>query len=593
MKSQRSVLLHNLCQYIIYRYRPLSRTPNKTQKSIDPVGLDTESYTNGRCFMVATASGDVFRASDFPACMFGRKYKNTTFVAYKLSYDMGSLLQWLPKKQLRELWENGVVEYRRYKIKVIANKFMRITYNKKDSITFYDMLNFYAHSGENGASSLDAVAKRYIQNAKIHIGTKSFTHRYVAKNWDEIAKYCIHDARLVEELAHIIISMFEEFGVYPRALYSTAYITFQYFYKHTDYVTVQRFWKDHKKLLNYAMYSYNGGKFEVTRKGCDYYYEYDIVSAYPHSIANLIDISHARVIYSKKYIKDATYGFMLCVIDLRVKCYSPIAVKWGAVNIFPVGKFTKVITKQEYDYLISIGEKVKMLDGVFLCCDTDKKPYYNEVMRLFEYKKRYKAKGDYMRCHTVKIFLNSLYGKFVQMIKKHGKIETSTCWNPIYGAIITANTRIAVSRMQQEHPSVVAVHTDSIISTKPLDIPLGKNLGDWSLECEGKGVVLGCGIYQIGNITKARGFHLKKSLLESIDHRSSTLPLLERHAISWREVAFHNWDTAKINLFEDIDKNININFDRKRLWLNDYKLFSDIKKRTVHSVPHVSGEWLL
>jgi hypothetical protein len=335
------------------------------------------------------------------------------------------------------------------------------------------------------------------------------------------------------------------------------------------------------------MYSYNGGKFEVTRKGKGYFYEYDIVSAYPYEIANLKDITHARVIHQKAIPKDADYGFMLCAMNISYNTYSPIAVKWGSVNIYPVGCYAKVITLNEYKYLIKYKCKISIIDAFYLCCDTNKYPYREEVLKLFAFKKKYKEEGDYLKTHTVKILLNSLYGKFVQLIRKGKSIDASTCWNPVYGSIITANTRIKVSEMQQQYNSIVAVHTDSVISTKKLYISLGKDLGDWAFEREGKGVILGSGIYQIGKVSKVRGFVTKYALCDLINKKVSKLKIISKRSISWREVAFHNWDTERINRFEDIDREIDINFDKKRIWIKDYKTFAECLIRNVDSTPHV------
>ena len=349
---------------------------------------------------------------------------------------------------------------------------------------------------------------------------------------------------------------------------------------------MQRYWRKYKQLLDYAMQSYNGGKFEVIRKGCDYYYEYDIVSAYPYEIANLVDISTGIVEYSHTVIESATYGFVKCVIMIPAKVYSPIALKWGSVNIYPVGHYMKVITLAEYRYMLSVGCEIDVIDGWYITCKTVRYPYREQIRRLFEYKKQYKKSGDHLRYHTVKILLNSLYGKFVQLIAANGKYNASTCWNPIYGAIITANTRIRVSEMQNKYQSVVAVHTDSIISTKPLDIELGSELGDWGYETEGDGVILGSGIYQIGAVNKYRGFRSTTDLLTMIDHPRSTMRLFNKRAISWRECVFHNWDTARINRFEEQNKKLHVQFDKKRIWINDYKTFRDVLTRRVNSVPH-------
>jgi hypothetical protein len=577
---------------IYYNYKPISKSYGKYKNvSIKPLGFDTEAYTNGRCFMIATSLGDAYPYSDFPACMFNRKYKNATFCTYNLSYDEGAIVQFLPKQKLIELREKQTVSYNEYVIKYIPKKFLRITRNKKDSITFFDMFNFYHHSAPGGKSDLNSVAAHYLHDQKIDIGTKSFSKEYVQENWSQIANYCIQDAVLVDRLAALIIKEFELFDVYPRALYSTAYITYQYFSKKTNYVTVKRFWDDHKKLLDYAILSYNGGKFEVTTKGSGMLYDYDIVSAYPDEISKLYDISHADIVYSKRYEHAATYGFIYAAINIPINVNSPVAWKWGSANIYPVGLYSKVITKTEYDYLKKYGCDLKIIDAVWIMCTSDKQPYREEVLKLVEYKKQYKAQGDYLRTHTVKILLNSLYGKFVQKIKKPEGWECSSCWNPIYGSIITANTRTKITEMQQLYKSIIAVHTDSIISTEPLPLTTGKNLGDWAFEAQGEGVVLGCGIYQIADLSKIRGFRTSRKLIDVIKNQGYKISLTDKHSISWREVIFHNWSVELINQFKDVTKYITVDFDRKRIWLNDYKSFGEALERKVHSLPHVIGKY--
>jgi hypothetical protein len=577
--------------FITYKYRPLSKKSKKTNTSITVIGFDTEAYKNGRCFMVATSEGEYFEYKLFPYCLFTRKYLNQTFVTYNLSYDEGAIIQFLPREKKEELRNVQKIHYKNMTIKYIPKKFLRITINGRNSITFFDMLNFYRNAGVGGRSSLDAVSEKILGKKKLEIETKDFSVQYVKKNWHKIGKYCVRDAELVCQLGETIIKEFEQFGVYPRALYSTAYITYQYFYKVCDYVTVKRFWDDHRKLLDYALLGFNGGKFEITRKGVDYYYEYDIVSAYPYEFANLIDITHARVMYSQKYQKDATYGFLYCAMDIPYNICSPVSWSWGYTKIYPVGKFSRVITKNEYDYLVKYKATVIIINAIWLFCDTDKKPYYDRMLELFEWKKQYKVSGDKMRYHTVKILMNAIYGKQAQKIKTPEGWETSTCWNPIYAAIITANVRIRVSEMQQNNKCIVGVHTDSLISTKKLDLQLGKELGEWDFEIEGKGVVLGCGIYQINDKNKFRGFNHHKKWLSMLDVNKPELSITSKRPLSWREVVFHGWDDDQINRFTDITKKVTVNFDKKRLWLDDYKTFREVLTRKVYSVPHVIGKF--
>lgn len=556
------------------------RKKSRSDTSIKVIGLDTEAYDTGQCFMIATSLGNVFTPRQFPACFFTRKYRGKNFVAYNLKYDSGALLQTLPEESLKTLREKDRVTYQKYTYKVISNKCLTVS-KGKNSIHVYDMLNFYKMSLENAS-------KAFLDRKKLDIDTKTFTRAYVRRFWPKIAEYCINDAVLVKELAEILITMFEKFGVHPKKLYSVAYVSFQYFSKKCAHIHVKRYWQKHKEVLNYALQSYNGGKFEVTEKGTGYFYEYDIVSAYPFEISNLIDIRTVRVIRSKKYRQDAVYGFLKCKIQIPFKVSSPIALKKGTLNIFPIGEFEKIITKTEYDYLVSSGCDLTILNAYWLCTDFPTFPYRYEIRNLVKMKSAFKQAGKKLEYHTIKIFLNSFYGKFIQLVDKGEYYRAGASWNPIYGSIITANCRTRISELQTLNPSIVAVHTDSIISTKPIKFDTSGQLGEMIHEIEGHGLVLGSGIYQVGNKTKLRGFQSKVPLLELMPAEGKYWNIEQVRPYSWREAVFRNLGTECINRFEVMNKNIDLCFDKKRIWLNDYESYSEVRKRNIDSVP-----WML
>jgi hypothetical protein len=547
------------------------------QQAIELIGLDTEAYDNGQCFMLATSDNDIFHYEDFPRCLFTRKYIGKKFAVWNLKYDEGALLQFLSEGLLHELWKTGIVENDGWKIRSIPSKMLSFSW-KKHAITIYDMYQFYA-------MSLDSASQKYLGDRKLEMETKSFTRSYVKNNWELLAKYCIKDAVLVEKLSKRMIGVFKKFGITPQKLYSTAYVSYQYFKSHCHYPTVKRFWDENKSLLGAAMQAYRGGKFEVTRKGVDNYYEYDIISAYPKEIAGLVDTTYARIVYSKKFRREAIYGFCKIETEIPVDTFSPIALKVGALSIYPIGKISTWVTKAEIEYLQRMGVDYKIHEGIWIHIDNKKYPYKKEIERLVQLKQTYKGEETALEYHTVKILLNSLYGKMVQLIKCGEYWKASACWHPIYAAVITANVRIRVTELQQKYNSIVAVHTDSVISTKPLDIPPSKTLGDFTPECEGTGVILGSGIYQIGTKSRFRGFISKLPLMELIDSPNKTVEIEDVHATTWREVAFHSWDTDRINRFEPCMKKMRVDFDRKRIWLNDYTNFRQVLKRQVSSVP--------
>jgi len=410
--------------------------------------------------------------------------------------------------------------------------------------------------------------------------------------WNKIAAYCIKDSVLTERLAAILIKRFEKYGVYPKKLYSVAYISYQYFRQKCTYVTVKRYWQHEKEVLRYAMESYNGGKFEVTQKGTGYFYEYDIVSAYPFEISNLVNISWARVVQDKKYRKNAVYGFLRCKIDVPFGCQSPVVKKRGDLNTYPVGQFTRTITKTEYEYLIEHGADVTIIDAYWLYIDCKQYPYRREINRLTKLKTKFKEEHKDLDYHTVKILMNSLYGKFVQLIDKGEYYGAGSNWNPIFGAIITSNVRCRMSTLQEEIKSCVAVHTDSIITTKRQDCNPSGTLGELGFETEGQGLILGSGIYQIGDKIKFRGFPLKTPLMELAEKGGRSLKISSKHAYTWREIIFRGWNPELINRFETIDKKVDINFDQKRLWLEDWTSFQEIGKRNVDSIPLIYSKIL-
>jgi len=513
--------------------------------------------------MIGTGLGDVFEATEFPDCLFTRRYRGCKFVVYNLKYDEGALVQRLPIDRLNDLRLEGKVEHNGYHYRCIPRKMLSVR-KGNNTITIYDMLTFFG-------TSLDAAAKEYLGEGKIDEDTSKYTPVHVGRNWRSIGNYCVRDAQLVQRLAETLIRQFEGYGVYPQKLYSPAYVSAQYFRGKTAYVGVGRFWVWYRDLLDAALASYAGGKFEVTWRGADYLYEYDINSAYPRQIADLIDITDAEIRHGKRYEKAATYGYIQCSVGVPSDVYSPCPIRRGSVNTFPVGEFETVLTKAEYDYLRARGCRLRIQDGWWIMARGGEYPYRHEVERLFTLKdkaKREKRKLDYQ---LIKLMLNSFYGKMAQLIPIKGRFRAGWSWNPIYAAIITANVRIQVTEMQNTYMDVVGVHTDSVIAREPLPLGKSKALGDWAYECEGDGVLVGSGIYQVGKKSKYRGFRTKTPLLETLSTRKRSVTIPTHRPYSWREVAHRGMDTEYINRFVDESKALDLNFDTKRLWFGTWK----------------------
>ncbi len=563
---------------IVYRCYPI-RKP-KTDKLVTAIGIDSEADREGKPFLFCLSDGTAIRPSELLKVLFTRKYRGHNYVVFNLKYEQGAILADLDSASYNTLRQSGECQNNGYKYKVTGYKCLRIT-RGKNAITFWDMHPFFQ-------MSLASAARQFTNLTKLDQDASLFTPEYVKDNWHKIVKYCVQDARITAELFKVVLAMAAKFGIKPTTFYSQASIAYKYFRENTDYVTVKDFWDNNRDVLKAACAAYSGGKFEVVYRGKGHFYEYDINSAYPYEIANLIDTTNAIVKRSVKYQPKAVYAFLKCSLWIKEDCYHPVAIKQGNVNIYPVGHFTKWVTKQEYDYLVTLpGAEIKILRGIWLFVIKKHYPYRDIIHKLYKVKREAKVSKDKALYHFAWKLTNSIYGKFLQLIPKDNKLMASTCWMPIYGAIITANVRIRIAKMQQKYPQVAAVHTDSVIADKPCDITCGVDLGEWSLTVQGLGVLIGCGCYQIADKVRLRGFPFTGSLIELLNKSPPIIPMASIRVYSWRQVSANNWDVELVNRFVEVVKELNINFDTKRDWSDTWQSGSEAMTKPLYSMAKV------
>jgi hypothetical protein len=173
--------------------------------------------------------------------------------------------------------------------------------------------------------------------------------------------------------------------------------------------------------------------------------------------------------------------------------------------------------------------------------------------------------------------LNSFYGKTVQIIENYkDEYIAGSAFNPVHGAVITANTRIKMCRIQNMlKDKCIAVHTDSVITTEELDksIITGK-LGELDFVEKGECICIACGQYSIGEKSAYKGIEP----LDSDDWRTILKRHYNQYSIEYPVLHVHSWYECtsrgkldKINLFEETVKTINLNADVKRIWDSKFK----------------------
>jgi hypothetical protein len=237
-------------------------------------------------------------------------------------------------------------------------------------------------------------------------------------------------------------------------------------------------------------------------------------------------------------------------------------------------------------------------------------PFRDKVLEL--YRKR-KTSGFSL---PFKIILNSLYGKTGQATVKYVtsadlgedmkvidfvdsdgvtyvKCEDLSKSNFVYASEITARTRLRLYDLVHKYPSeIVMVQTDSIISKRSLDLLLSDNLGDWKLEKWDEAYLIGSGVYFYRKgaewFGKFRGFNFKADRVQAILQKvlrakTSKVSFQTLKRFSMQEAARLHDDTLGNQILE-VTRRMDLNFDRKRVWLGEWKRGSDIKKKRIKSL---------
>ncbi len=565
------------------------------------IGIDSETYQTGEPFMFCTPER-VIRPEEIPEVFF-REFPGAKFVVFNISFDSGSLLYHLPPEKLNLIRLLGEAEHDGIHYQYIENKQLKM--KKGDAeVVFWDIFQFYG-------TSLNEAARKYLGEEKIDIETKKFSPQYVEEHWDEIAAYCMKDAFLTQRLAELVLEGFREMEVPTESLISTAYLSELHFSRRCrPYVLGDDFWRL-QEALRLAFLAYSGGIFQCWKRGRGYFYLYDINSAYPEAIAGLVDLRDATWVKEAKYLPNATYAWYLCRVRLDPlrDLYHPLAIRQDGINFYPAGEFVKAMTKPELEYLMRHGADLEIIAAWHCYAKReDRRPFREEILRLYGLKEELKERGEKgMKYLAVKILMNSFYGKFMQLtpVFPRGLIEkiergeippeeilddrrrqeylayrAGKLWNPFYSSYITALVRLKVLEVcEANRDAAVAVATDSIISTRPLEgvLEIGPGLGEWSRETEGEGLIIGSGVYQIGDLCKFRGFGARRKFLEyDGDLAAREIVILEERPYSWKEVLHRGLPKDYINRFHEEERRLDINFEVRRQWERDWEDVEDM-----------------
>ena len=559
------------------------------------MGMDTETY-RGTCKLLTDSDGDFILDADLEELLqwlTRTKLRVTHIFFYNMDFDVQSILKMLPRAFIEDIYKYGEAEYYEYRIKYIPKKLFTITKGKHVS-RFYDLYQFYERKLEDAALTYLNVGKDTLPFETSELNTDL---NVWSEYDDTIREYCIKDSVLCQRLGMVLQDcLINQIDLKPQNYMSRAALSKHYFRNNAEIPDVRKIRKD---ALRLAFYAYKGGRFELLKKGhFDHVELYDIKSAYPSTIRNLIDVTKGKWKRVREISEDAYYGFYLVDLDLKYRYISPLPyVTKVDVLAYPFGTWRAVVTKEELLECLEPSE-YKVLYGYEFYPDELRYPFREGIDKLFKIKNT-TSKDEYLYELTKRI-MNSLYGSFYEKIKKADGLFAGKLFNPVYASIITRTTRVQAWKyaMQYER-DVVAFATDSVAFNGTHDLPESSDIGGWEKVAWGEAVCVMSGLYKIENKIKTRGFKKATKIntvegefnnifeyIQAYPDRTVYKGTVKRplHLI---ESLLHSrkYTIDDVNIWMPEKRTLDINRDIKRVWDSDFTNGGELWEKTIDSHP--------
>lgn len=441
-------------------------------------------------------------------------------VIYGGSYDVNMILRDVPEDKIRNLWQNGEVIWKNYKIIYASRKKLTLWRYYRDSkgklkhedFILWDVLGYFQ-------STFVVACRKWLGDLPILDDIEAMKHQRSSFSTDDIESiigYNRDECHLLVQLVHALFDAMDDGEIRLSRYDGAGSIAGALLRK---YNVRQHMGKPTDEAKRWAQYAYSGGWIEAMKIGTvedKEIYRDDINSAYPYSALSLPSYegatwtledtwngSPSSLVHVKWHFKDAPYYPLF----FREPDGSILHPQWGEGIYYGV-EIENLVKYHPGEY--------EIIDSLNVRLASDAKPF-QFIEEVYALRMLYKSYGS-MAAEALKLGMNSIYGKLAQTAGyRNGRIPAYH--HLLWAGEITARTRAKLYAISQQHTdTVIAFATDAIISTKPFILPHGSRLGEWSPEVF-KGITLiQPGVYFLSGETnwldKYRGFD-KSTLLRT------------------------------------------------------------------------------
>lgn len=473
-------------------------------------------------------------------------------VGFAFTYDVNMILKDVPRFRLQRLRREGRLRWNQYAIEWRKGKWFQVTQRlstgQKVTCRIWDLWGFFQSSFVKALRAYLGPRPEFdeIESGKGKRGafTLAELETLVKPYWQSELHYM---ALLAERLRSYLYSV----GLHITQWHGPGAIAS---YKLRQIGVDQYMAVCPREVNEAAQYAYGGGRFELFKLGryLGSVYQYDINSAYPEAISLLPSLAsghwrhvdafapeHRFAVYRVRMVgplMNASIPYPLFLRDKR-HCmhYPPIVEGWyWAPEIANIAHW----------------KHVEIVEG-WVFVDDGSYPF-EWVRDVYEQRRQWKNKANYNPCEkALKLLLNSLYGKMAQRVGWDKDKKRAPKWHQLeWAGWVTSYARAKLYRaMLEAGESLIAVETDAVFSTKPLQsLEVGDGLGEWDLTEYDEIIYLQSGFRFVRQgdkwTHKFRGFDPDSIKRE---HVESYLRQVDLNAIQ-RETAFHGTTTRFVGM---------------------------------------------
>ena len=468
-------------------------------------------------------------------------------VGFGLHYDVNMWVRDLPREARLGLFSGDVVTYQTYQLEYLANRIFTIREKGEIRAKIYDCLGMFRRPFVNVVTDWLGACPDIILEGKTR------RERFTPDELDFVRAYNAAECALLVDVLGAVRAFLLQLpgdGVDLRGWYGAGAIAASWLRRAGARRLMRRFDERHvgADLLDAFSGAYHGGRVEARIVGTvSSVYRYDINSAYAWAITHMGRLSY-RWYPTERFLPDLAARMSVW----RVSWSLPVG---AAIGPFPVRSPTGGITyplngsgwywwpevraargawgnrriRVEQGYVCMEGGKPIGADG-----DAHGQHTLGTVLKTM-YQYRHVTGSDTPGGRLLKLALAAVWGKFAQARSAGSTNDDEPGWwfcQPWAGWVTSFVRATIISAVAGKEDTVIAISTDGIVTTRPLDVPCNDNLGGWRVERYASGTFLLPGLFRLVSedgtdaVEKTRGFERAQfdweTLLDDLNRKAES-----------------------------------------------------------------------